>query len=145
MMSENNTNINTAQKSQSTSGQVKEKLLQHIKQYSFYVVNDYVREVIEIDCFDKADKYFAETIANIITEVLILPDDAPVRISGYNLSAKTVALIFLDIRYEHVVGVMQRFREANYKIKHIKTYLRTALYNSFFELEAQVENFVNSC
>ncbi|MBO5211449.1 MAG: hypothetical protein J6B80_05920 [Clostridia bacterium] len=145
MMSENNTNINTAQKSQSTSGQVKEKLLQFAKQCSFYTVNDYVREVIEIDYFDKADRPFAETIANIITEVLILPDDASVRISGYNLSAKTVALIFLDIRYEHVAGVMQRFREANYKIKHIKTYLRTALYNSFFEFEAREENLVNSC
>lgn len=145
MMSENNTNINTAQKSQSTSGQVKEKLLQHLKQYSFYIVNDYVRESIEIDCFDKVDRPFAETIANIITEVLILPDDAPIRISGYNLSAKTVALIFLDITHEHVVGVMQRFSEANYKIKHIKTYLRTALYNSFFEFEAREDNLVNSC
>ena len=145
MMSENNTNINTAQKSQSTSGQVKEKLLQFAKQCSFYTVNDYVCEQIGIDCFSKSDRPFAETIANIITEVLILPDDAPVRISGYNLSAKTVALIFLDITYDHVAGVIQRFREANYKIKHIKTYLRTALYNSFFELEAQAENFVNSC
>ncbi len=145
MMSENNTNINTVQKSQSPSGQVKEKLLQHIKQYSFYSVREFVCELIEIECFSETDKHFAETIANIITEVLVLPNDAPIRISGYNLSAKTVALIFLGVTHEHVVGVMQRFREANYEIKHIKTYLRTALYNSFFEFEAREENLVNSC
>lgn len=145
MMNENKINLNTVQESQSTSGQVKEKLLQHIKQYSFYIVNDYVREVIEIDCFSESDKPFAETISNIIAEVLILPDDTPVKISGYNLSAKNVALIFLGVTHEHVAGVMQRFREATYEIKHIKTYLRTSLYNSFFEFQAQIENFANSC
>ena len=142
-MSENKTNLNTVQKSLSTSGQVKDSLRKLVQSWAFHDVLSYVCDLIEIECFDKADRPFAESIANIIAEVLILPEDAPVRISGYNLSAKTVALIFLDITHEHVAGVMQRFRTVNYKIKHLKTYLRTALYNSFFEFEADVENFMS--
>lgn len=145
MINQNKTNLNTEQESQSMSGQVKEKLLQHIKKYSFYTVLDFVCMQIEMECFSEMDRQLAETIANIITEVLILPDDAPVKISGCNLSAKNVALIFLGVTHEHVEGVIQRFSKANYKIKHLKTYLRTALYNSFFELEAAAENFANSC
>ena len=143
MMSENNTSLNPVQKSQ--SGHVEELLRQQLGRQSFYDVLQYIREVIEIDCFSAEDRPLAETISNIITEVLILPDDTPIKISGYNLSAKTVALIFLGVTHEHVAGVIQRFRLANYEIKHIKTYLRTALYNSFFEFEAQLENFANSC
>ena len=143
MMNENKTISNTVCESQSKSSHVQEKLLQHIKQYSFYTVFDYVCMQIETDCFSETDKPFAETIANIIAEVLLLPDDAPVRISGFEHSAKMVALIFLNIKHEHVEGVISRFRQAEYKIKHLKTYIRTALYNSFFESEADSENFLS--
>lgn len=144
-MSENKTNLNTVCKSPSSSGQVKESLRQFLSGQSFYDTLEYVREAIEIECFDESDKRFAESIAYIIAEVLTLPEDAPVKISGHNLSAKTVAQIFLGVTHEHIAGVIARFRTVNYEVKHLKTYLRTALYNSFFEYEAEVENFANSC
>ena len=143
MMNENKTISNTVCESQSKSSQVQEKLLQTLNQQSFYEVLDYVREMVEIECFDEKDKQFAEAIANIISEVMLLPEDARVRISGFEHSAKNVALIFLNIKHEHVEGVISRFRQAEYKIKHLKTYIRTALYNSFFESEADSENFLS--
>lgn len=143
MMNENKTISNTVCESQSKSSQVQEKLLQTLNQQSFYEVLDYVREMVEIECFDEKDKQFAEAIANIIAEVMLLPDDAPIRISGFEHSAKMVALIYLNIKHEHVEGVISRFRQAEYKIKHLKTYIRTALYNSFFESEADSENFLS--
>ena len=140
-MSENKTNLNTVVGSPSSSGQVKESLRQFLNGQSFYDVLDYVNEMVEIECFDPKDKQLAESIVYIIAEVLILPEDAQVRISGHNLSAKTVSMIFLGVTHEHIAGVIRRFREADYKIKHIKTYLRTALYNSFFEFKADNGNF----
>ena len=144
-MSENKTNLNTVAGSPSSSGQVKESLRQFLNGQSFYDVLEYVREMIEIECFDDNDKRFAESIAYIIAEILMLPEDASVKISGFSLSAKTVAQIFLGVTHDHIAGVIARFRTVNYEIKHLKTYLRTALYNSFFEFEADAENFANSC
>lgn len=144
MIDENKKLLNTPGESVSTSGQVKESLRQHLGQMSFFDVLEYIREIIDIECFGESDKRFAESIAYIIAEVLILPEDALVKISGVNLSAKTVAQVFLGVTHEHVAGVITRFRNVNYEIKHLKTYLRTALYNSFFEFEAEIENFVNS-
>lgn len=144
MIDENKKLLNTPGESASTSGQVKESLRQHLGQMSFFDVLEYIREIIDIECFVESDKRFAESIAYIIAEVLILPEDALVKISGVNLSAKTVAQVFLGVTHEHVAGVITRFRNVNYEIKHLKTYLRTALYNSFFEFEAEIENFVNS-
>ena len=78
----------------------------------------------------------------IIAEVMKLPDDAAVRIAGNDLPAEMVALIFDRIEHDHVIEVMRHYQEATYEIKHTKTYLRTALYNSVFEMEARIDNEV---
>ena len=79
---------------------------------------------------------------SIIAEVKKLPDDAAVRIAGNDLPAEMVALIFDRIEHGHVIEVMRHYQEATYEIKHTKTYLRTALYNSVFEMEARIDNEV---
>ena len=100
-----------------------------------------VESRIEIDAFGE-DFAQAREIAMIIAEVLRLPETASVRIDGNNLPADMVADVYAYIEHEHVAEVIRRYREAKYEIKHTKTYLRTALYNSVFELNARIDNEV---
>ncbi len=103
-----------------------------------------IEEQIEIECFEKCDRRQAEEIALIIAEVMKLPDDCAVRIAGNDLPAEMVASIFTRIENDHVIEVMRHYQEATYEIKNTKTYLRTALYNSVFEIESRIDNEIRS-
>lgn len=111
---------------------------------TFYEVFADVKERIEFDCFPRTARDNAEDICLIVTEVLKLPPDALVRIAGNNLPAEMVQAIYHRLAHEHIELVMENFGRATYEIKHKKTYLRTALYNSVFEINAHYENAVNS-
>lgn len=134
--------ISFSEKSKSTSGQVQQFHRAEQKSKPFYDLLADVEEQIEIECFERCDRRQAKEIALIIAEVMKLPDDAAVRIAGNDLPAEMVALIFDRIEHDHVTEVMRHYQEATYEIKHTKTYLRTALYNSVFEMEARIDNEV---
>lgn len=110
---------------------------------TFYEVFDDVKDRIDFDCFPYIDRDGAEELCLIITEVLKLPPNALVRVAGNNLPAEMVQAIYHRLTHEHIVLVMENFGRATYEIKHKKTYLRTALYNSVFEINAHYENAVN--
>lgn len=97
-------------------------------------------EQIEIEAFSERDDPLARVLAGIIAEVYILPPVCTVRIEGEALPVETVREVYAGITHEHVEGVIARFRAADYRIRHIKSYLRTALYNSVFEFDFDCEN-----
>lgn len=99
---------------------------------------------IEAENFGASDRTFANEIAFIIAEVLRLPEAAEVRIEGNRLPARMVQEVFALIERENVENVIASFRNAKYEIRHKKTYLRTALYNSVFEVESKIENEFSS-
>lgn len=103
-----------------------------------------VRSQIESGNLPLADRAIGEEVAMIIAEVYILPDTYDVRIAGGKLPAGTVKEIFEKIDAARVAEVIRRYRAIRYEIKHTKTYLRTALYNSVFEFESRLENEVRS-
>lgn len=109
----------------------------------FYAVFKNVKDQIEFRCFTAEVREAAEDICLIITEVLKLPPNALVRIAGNNLPAEMVQAIYHRLTHEHIKLVMENFGRATYEIKHKKTYLRTALYNSVFEFNAHYENAVH--
>jgi hypothetical protein len=111
---------------------------------TFYEVFADVKCRVDFDCFSPAERDNAEDICLIITEVLKLPPDALIRIAGNNLPAEMVQAIYHRLTHEHIELVMENFGRATYEIKHKKTYLRTALYNSVFEINAHYENAVKS-
>ncbi len=116
---------------ESESGQVKS---------SFHETLEEVREQIDVNSFQGADIIQADEIAMIIAEVYVLPKDMPVRIGGNDLTARMVADVYQELTSDHVKEVIDRYRVILYDINHIKTYLRTALYNSVFELSARYVN-----
>lgn len=110
---------------------------------TFHEVFDDVKNRIEFDCFSQAERDSAEDICLIIAEVLKLPPNALVRIAGNNLPAEMVQAIYHRLSHEHIKLVFENFSRATYEIKHKKTYLRTALYNSVFEINAHYQNAVH--
>lgn len=97
-------------------------------------------EQIELDCFDGEYAAQAREICLIIAEVFMLPPDAEIQIAGQKMSAALVCGVYNMLRHEDIVAVMDNFEKATYEIRHKKTYIRTALYNSVFEREARAIN-----
>lgn len=102
-----------------------------------------VKEQVELECFAPEQQGFAEEICFIITEINKLDPCAKVKIGGENYSADMVQAVYHRLTHEHIQLVMDNFSRIRYEIKHKKTYLRTALYNSVFELNAHWENQYN--
>ena len=103
-----------------------------------------VKEQVEFECFTPEQQGFAEEICFIITEINNLSPSARVKIGGENYSADMVQEVYHRLTHEHILLVMDNFSRIRYEIKHKKTYLRTSLYNSVFELNAHWENQYNA-
>ena len=80
---------------------------------------------------------------SIIADVLTLPPQALIIIDGEQRYAETVQEVYELLDERHIETVLENFNNVAYKIKNPKTYLRTALYNSYFELENKSANETN--
>lgn len=105
----------------------------------FEVLN-LVKSQIEFDLFNWRESETVSVLALYIAEVIKLPPTASVRIDGNDLPAEMVAEVYGYITNEHIHHVLEKYADADYEIKHTKTYLRTMLYNSVFELVLQMDN-----
>ena len=79
----------------------------------------------------------------IMAEVYMMDADKPIRISGEWLDGYVVQQVFCEIEREHVEMVAGEFCRVTEDIRNKKAYLRTALYNSVFSIEAHYTNRVN--
>ena len=109
---------------------------------SFSSVLKNIREQIELDSFSKSTQPQANEIALIMAEVMIMSERATIRIESEDKSADMVQTIFRSITHEHVELVLEKFSKITYPVFNKKAYLRTALYNSVFELESHYSNLV---
>lgn len=99
-----------------------------------------VREQIEADCIPEEYQPIAEEIERIIAEVYVMPKSWTVRIEGQPVPAQMLKDVFSQLTNEHAMAVMERFAAVSYEIRHVKNYLRTALYNAVFETTARTAN-----
>lgn len=132
-----NKNI-VSQKSKSVSGRVRYSGL------SLYEIFAKVQKQIDYQSFLPADRKKVREIAMLIAEVYRLPETAIIHIDGNSLNAEMVSEVYDQLRFEHVSLVLARFDLITYNVRHVKTYLRTALYNSVFENETRLENAVRA-
>jgi len=107
---------------------------------SFIRILDEVLLQVEYHCFadlrfKRIDPFYSE-LCFIIAEVLALSGDSVVKINGCEISAKVVCDVFSQIRNHHVQMVFDNFQNITHKVFNKKSYLRTALYNAFFEYES---------
>ena len=82
-------------------------------------------------------------ICMIIAEVYMMDAAGPIRISGEWLDGHVVQQVFSELQRDHVVMVADEFCRLTSDIRNKKAYLRTALYNSVFTIEAHYKNRVN--
>lgn len=78
----------------------------------------------------------------IMAEVYMMDPDKPIRISGEWLDGHVVQQVFNEIGRYHVEMVVSEFYRLTEEIRNKKAYLRTALYNSVFSIEAHYTNKV---
>ena len=107
---------------------------------SFYAILADVMDRVEYECFDAEERQMAREMCLVIAEVGSLPDAGMIRVDGVEQAVGTIKEVFATLRHEHLVSVAEKFRALPYRVKNIKAYLRTALYNSAFELAAEEAN-----
>lgn len=126
--------MDTGMKSQSKSNQIKYPGMTLLQIYAEVI------KQIEYSSFPKPDRKQVQDIAMIIAEIYRLPPYVSVSIGGVDLSALMVAEVYSMITSDHVEYVLENLRTRRYQIKSMKTYLRTMLYNSVFDITARMDN-----
>ena len=86
----------------------------------------------------------ARELCAIMAEVYAMHPDTEITINGERLYAGLVSDVFKCIGYEHVELALDNYNRATYSIRNKRLYLRTALYNSVFELASSIANDINS-
>ena len=111
---------------------------------SVFETFDRVMAQVEYQCF--ADSRFKrihplfKDLCLIIAETLVLSPDSVLKINGMFIPVKLVQDVFLHLRNHHLLFVFRNFHTVSHPVFNKKAYLRTALYNAFFECEAQSVN-----
>lgn len=127
--------MNTVKKSQSESQSGQDKtLLEYLYE---------IQEQVDYSDFEGEEKKQVKELCLIIAEIMRLPDSYDVTINGEKLPASIVKEVFALIEMSHICHVIENFSKISYTVNHTKTYLRTALYNSVFEVQNKLENEVN--
>jgi len=104
-----------------------------------------VMHQVEYHCFadlrfNRIDPFYKE-LCLIIAEVLVLNPDSVLKINGSNMSSHLVQEVYSQLHNDHLRLVFDNFRNVSTHIYNKKAYLRTALYNAFFEL---ISNSINN-
>ncbi len=93
--------------------------------------------------FEKDEIRQITEFCNNIADVLTLPPESLIVIGKEQRYASAVQEVYELLDERHIETVLENFNNVAYKIKNPKTYLRTALYNSYFELENKSANETN--
>jgi len=85
---------------------------------------------------------FEHEACMILAEVYSLAPDSLLKISGSMKPAHIAQGVFAKLTPEHLQMVRDNFMRIDYPVYNKKLYLRTALYNSVFEISAHYDNLV---
>ena len=103
-----------------------------------------IQDHIEYQCHKQKE---VDDLVELMVEVMMMPDNSMIRIAGVDKPVSIVKNRFMKINYSHIEYVMLCMKKNTTKIKNIKTYLITALYNapttmnSFYQAEVNHDLF----
>ncbi len=103
-----------------------------------------MRQRVNIQNFERWERNRVDELCLIIAEVLKMPADYSIKINGTLLPVSLVQEIFWMIDERHIGTVMEHFDKIEYRVNNKRAYLKTALYNSVFELEHNYDNEANA-
>lgn len=110
------------------------------------VCRELIRKNIAYETFGNGghrEREEVDELVELMTEVMMLPDEAVVRISGTEKPAGIVKSQFMKIGQAHIQYVMGCLGSNTTKVGNIKSYLLTALYNSVMTMEHYYRAEVN--
>ena len=84
-----------------------------------------------------------DELVELMVEVMVMTDDSVIRIAGVDKPAAIVKNRYLKLRYQHIQYVLLCLRRNTTKIKNIRAYLLTTLYNSFMTVNHYYQAEVN--
>ena len=103
-----------------------------------------IQDHIEYQCHNQKE---VDDLVELMVEVMMMPDNSMIRIAGVDKPVSIVKNRFMKINYSHIEYVLLCMKKNTTKIKNIKTYLITALYNapttmnSFYQAEVNHDLF----
>ena len=136
----NNTDINDTEKNDTISSYLSFSE-QGMKEDPMDMMDAYrgiVRRNISYDALVHDAVYSQEQLdelVELIVEVMMLPDEMPVRIAGSEKLAAVIKSRFMKLTMMHITYVLECLRGSNSKIGNIKAYILTALYNATMTME----------
>lgn len=92
-----------------------------------------IREKISYENFTVLgcpEREYLDELVELMVEVMVMPDQALIRISGVDKPAAVVKNRFMKLDYSHMEYVLLSLRKNTAKVGNIKAYLLTALYNA---------------
>jgi hypothetical protein len=100
--------------------------------------------------YDSLVSFFGWETQGVVDEIVrgaveVLADvrTAEFAVAGRNIPAGYVKEVLLNLEYDHISHVITKFREQEHSINHKKTYIRTMLYNSYYELNLDTSNRIS--
>lgn len=114
-----------------------------VKSLSLMEIRDLFRDRINWLSFTGWERKRANELCLIIAEEYKKPDGLYEKINGELLPVELVQEVFMELDERHISSVLESFEKITYKISNPRAYLRTALYNSVFELVSKNENESN--
>ncbi len=98
-------------------------------------IKEQIRERINYDLFrfrDRQSLRRVDEIISLMSDTLVLSPDGKLRIGSTQIEIADVQQRYLSLGYDHIDYVLQSLDEASktQKIRNIRRYLATALYNA---------------
>ena len=104
-----------------------------------------VMHQVEYHCFANLRTHHIDPLYKelclIISEVFVMYPEDVIKVNGSHMPIRLVQEVYEQLRNDHIRLVFANFHEVSCKVYNKKAYLRTALYNAFFEIES---HFVNN-
>lgn len=104
---------------------------------------EYIRENIDYQCFRPQDAEGVDELVELMADTMMVSDRGTVRIAGEEKPAPIVKSRFMKLAHPHIEYVMECLQKHTGKIRNIKAYLLTALYNSSLTIGSYYRAEVN--
>ena len=102
-----------------------------------------IRENIDYQCFRAQDMESVDELVELMADTMLVPDRGTVRVAGTEKPAPVVKGRFMKLAHSHIEYVIGCMQKHTGKIRNIKAYLLTALYNSSLTISSYYRAEVN--
>ena len=107
------------------------------------VYRECIRENIDYQCFRPQDMESVDELVELMADTMLVPDRGTVRVAGAEKPAPVVKGRFMKLAHSHIEYVIGCMQKHTGKIRNIKAYLLTALYNSSLTIGSYYRAEVN--